>query len=212
MNNTLSHAGRTLFLIVILICSRTACAADRGWYVGAGLGEVDYGNGGILFVESERLDANVIDDSDDLLSSSISLAVGYRFNRFLSLELGYLSNDSTTFALTDSGGQRFGTYEFRSEGPSLAVVGILPLGKWEFSARAGVLYADTEVRLVTELGTVWSDNVRSPEAVAAVGAAYNFTEHWQARLDYAYVLDAGERNETGHLDIEVLTLGLTYRF
>jgi opacity protein-like surface antigen len=212
MNSTLSYAGRTLVFIAIATCSGTTCAGDSGWYVGAGVGEVDYGSGGVLFVGNERLDANAIDESDDLLSSSMSLSFGYRFNRFLSLEAGYLSNDSSTFALTDSAGQRFGTYEFRSQGTSLAVVGTLPLGNWELSARAGVLYADTQARLVTESGIVQSESVRSPEALAAVGAAYNFTEHWQARLDYTYVLDAGERNETGHVDIELVTLGFAYRF
>jgi opacity protein-like surface antigen len=212
MNRTLKYTARTPACIAIVCLSSTAAAQDNGWYVGAGLGEVDYAKHGVLYYGTEKLDARAIEDSDDPLSSSISLAFGYRFNRYLSLEAGYLSNDSTSLALTDAAGQRFGTYEFRSQGASLALVGMLPLGKWELYARAGILYARTAVEVATDAGTLWSKSVRSPEALTALGAAYNFTDHWQAKLDYTYVFDAGERNETGHSNVEVVTLGFTYRF
>jgi opacity protein-like surface antigen len=212
MNSKLSYAARTCVFIAIASCSRTAAADDSGWYVGAGLGEVDYGKHGILHYGSQALDATVIDDSDAPLSSSISLAFGYRLNRYLSLEAAYMRNDPTSYALTDDAGARFGTYEFRSEGASLAVVGTLPLGNWELFARAGVLYADTDARLVTDFGTLWSAEAQSAEALGTIGAAYNFTDHWQARFDYTYVRDAGQPHETGHVDVEVKTLGFTYRF
>ena len=212
MNTKLNLFSCALVFLVSASCSRTGVADDSGWYAGAGLGEVDYGKRGILYYGSEKLDATAIDDSDDPLSSSISLAFGYRFNRYLSLELGYMWNDSTLYALTEADGDPFGTYEFRSEGASLSVVGVLPLANWELYARAGVLYADTDAQLVANGGIAWSTSVRSVEALAAIGAAYNFNEHWQAKLDYAYVPDAGERHETGHADTELLTLGFTYRF
>lgn len=212
MNSSISYVCRTLVFIAIASCSRTAAADDSGWYVGAGLGNVEYAKQGVLYVGPLKLDAKAIDDSGDALSSSISLAFGYRFNRYLGLELGYLSNDYTSLALTDAAGQRFGTYEFRSQGPSLAVVGTLPLGNWELFARAGVLSAYTEARLITDAGTLASPSARSAELITAAGAAYNFTEHWQARADFTYVPDAGEAHETGHSDVEVTTLGFTYRF
>jgi opacity protein-like surface antigen len=212
MNSKFSYAGRTLVVIAIASCSHTASADDNGWYVGAGVGEVDYASRGVLYYEDQKLDARAIDDPEDPLTSSVSLAFGYRFNRYLSLEAGYLANNSTQLLLTDAAGQRFGTYEFRSEGASLVVIGTLPLGRWELYARSGMLYADTEARLVTDAGVLWSDRVRSPELLTAVGGAFNFTEHWQAKLDYTYVPDAGERSETGESKIEVVTVGLTYRF
>lgn len=212
MNTKLNLASRTLLLIAFATCSHTAAADDTGWYVGAGLGEADYGKRGILYYGSEKLNATAIDDSNDPLSSSISLAFGYRFNRYLSLEAGYMWNDSTDYALTDASGERFGTYEFRTQGGSLAVVGALPLGNWELFARAGVLYADTEASLMTDAGTLWSERVHSVEVLTAIGAAYNFTDHWQAKLDFTYVPNAGEPHETGHVDTELVTLGFTYRF
>ena len=212
MNSKLSVAARTLVFIAIANCTSTVAADDSGWYVGAGLGEVNYGKHGILHYGSEALDARVIDDSDDPLSSSISLAFGYRFNRYLSLEAGYMWNDSTDYALTDDAGARFGTYEFRTQGGSLAVVGTLPLGNWELFARAGVLYADTAASLVTDAGMLWSERVHSVELLGEIGGAYNFTEHWQAKLDYTYLPNAGEPHETGQVDTELVTLGFTYRF
>ena len=76
----------------------------------------------------------------------------------------------------------------------------------------GLLYADTQARVVTDAGTLWSRSKASPEVVTAIGAACNFTEHWQAKLDFSFVPNAGEGNVTGETDIEVLTLGFTYRF
>lgn len=212
MNAGFNLVSRAFLLIAIATCARTAAADDSGWYIGAGLGDADYGKRGILHYDSETLDATAIDDSDDPLSSSISLAFGYRFNRYLSLEAGYAWNDSTEYALTDAAGARFGTYEFRTQGASLAVVGILPLGNWELLARAGVMYADTEGSLFTDAGTLEDERVHTAEALIAIGGAYNFTEHWQAKLDYAFVNDAGEPHETGHADTKLLTLGFTYRF
>jgi hypothetical protein len=214
MHGTLSKGssvGRFLVFIAIAGCTHDAGAADDGWYVGAGFGSVDYGDRGVLYYGDLALDATNRDDSFDA-SSSISLAFGYRFNRYVSIESGYLSNSRSQWTLTDSAGQVFGTYEFRSEGASLAIVGTLPLAAWELYARLGLLYADTQARVVTDAGTLWSRSKSSPEAVSAIGAAYNFTEHWQTKLDFSFVPNAGEGNVTGQTDIEVLTLAFTYRF
>ena len=183
---------------------------DSGWYIGAGLGEVDYGERGQIRTNEEILLATQHRDSGDPLSSSVSLWVGYRINRYLSIETGYIDNTTREFTLTNDADENVGTFSFHTEGATLAVVGGLPFGKWEPYARLGVFFAATEGSIRGPSGTLqWANRERSAELLTSLGLAYNFTAHWQAKLEGTYVPDAGGPVEA---DTEVVTVGFTYRF
>jgi hypothetical protein len=210
MHIRVSHVARALAFIALAGFMSTANAAkDDGWYLGAGLGLIDYGDDGTLRYDEATFAAKEEDSGDD---TSVSVWAGYRFNRYLSIEAGYMRNDSTELVLRDAANDVAGVFEFRTEGATLVVVGALPLGKWEPYARAGVLIADTEARVIADNAVISSENETSPEFIGALGLAYSFTAHWQAKADAACAVEAGERTGTGESTVYVLTVGFTYRF
>lgn len=212
MRISLTHLNRTLALVALSSFAAAASAEeDSGWYLGAGIGHVDYADNGTVQVGRHSLAAREISDFDDPLSSSTSFWFGYRFNPYVSVEAGYLRNAETELRLSNALNETVGTFRFRSEGPTLAIVGSLPLGKWEPYARIGVMYAQTQARLLHEDGEAWT-RLRGVELLASVGIAYNFTAHWQAKLEATFIPDAGERTGTGASNLGVATLGFTYRF
>jgi len=184
---------------------------DSGWYLGAGIGHVDYADKGTVRIAGETFTATERSDSDDP-SSSISFWIGYRFNRHVSLEAGYLDNAQADFTLTNAAEVPLGTFVFATEGATLAFVGGLPLGKWEPYARLGVWYTQTDVRIWKDGVRLFAHRERSAELLTSLGLAYNFTAHWRARLELSFVPDAGERTGTGASNVGVATVGFTYRF
>lgn len=69
-------------------------------------------------------------------------------------------------------------------GPMVSVMGILPVGsRVELFLRAGVLFADEEVKFVFTNGSD-SNTFGSEEWVGGAGVAFRFTPRWSARLEY----------------------------
>jgi hypothetical protein len=187
----------------------SAYAQDTGWFVGAGIGLVDYEDDGTVRYDETTFAAEEVANGDN---TSISLWAGYRFNRYFSIEAGYMRNDGTELVLLDAANDVAGTFEFRTEGATLAFVGTLPLARWEPYARVGLLIADTEARVITDNAVIAIGSETSPEFLGALGLAYNLTTHWQAKIDAACAVDAGERTGTGATTVYVFTAGFTYRF
>jgi hypothetical protein len=150
------------------------------------------------------------DDSD----TAWGALVGYQITPHFAAELSYLNlgtlEEHDQLLLFGGGFTNFDR-KLETEGPSISVLGMLPLtDAWDIYLRAGMLFADMEVsnaigvsRSATTFGSdapVWGGGVR-----------FNWGKHWSARLDYQYVDGLGERLDAGKADIELITLGILYR-
>ena len=150
-----------------------------------------------------------IDDVD----VGYSLTAGYRINRYLAAEVSY----------TDFGEYQrlerysFGTvnYEIGVRGPSVAVLGTLPLNEqFELYARGGVLFADQEVSfdvISSSPGTSAPDRDFSDEVIiAGAGLEWAFAPRWAARLEYQLTDDL-EYDNTGESSIDQATLSVLFK-
>jgi opacity protein-like surface antigen len=210
MRTNIHRLGCALALLTTAAFPSPA-SADEGWYLGLGVGHVEYGDEGTVNFAGESFAAREQSDSHDP-SSSISLWVGYRFNRHLALEAGYLDNAQGDFTLTNAADEAVATFVFATRGATFALVGSVPLGKWEPYARLGVWYTETDVRIWKDGAQVFGRRESGAELLTSLGLAYNFTPRWQTKLDIAFVPDAGQRTGTGASNVGVATLGFTYRF
>lgn len=202
--------------------SFSALAADSGPYVYGGIGiahskrqsQADKAlfNSGITALDSHA------DDND----TSYKLQGGYRFNRYLSIEGGYVD---------------FGRYNYKaaSSAPVIAtrdghvgtdawnagVVGTLPIGdRFALSAKLGAFRYDLEYHC-TGTGITCRNPKRDDHGnrlYYGVAADWNAIGNWFLRAEYEVFQNVGERfNTTGttgtsRADIKVGTLGLGYRF
>jgi hypothetical protein len=223
----MSLMRRSAQLALLLAIVPTCEAAEPGWYLGAAAGAathdvtdggargtilVGVGGFGIFTVPRTALDT----DTDDTGWRGLA---GYRFGPYLAAELEYLDFGTSRVAET---------YEFELpfvpepvtidqqfaadvSGPALSALGILPLGGGvELFARAGVLFADSKVRMAQRSNPdsiTYADRV----LIGGIGIDWNFSGRWSARLEYQRSKDIEPNLDLAASHVELLSLGVLYR-
>ncbi|MBL8510928.1 MAG: outer membrane beta-barrel protein [Betaproteobacteria bacterium] len=157
----------SLFVVSTLLCT-SAQASDSGFTISVA--------GGV----SKYKDIPISDDR----AESGNVAVGYRFNKVLGIELGY----------TD-----FGTVEDNSFGSSIkakltatqfSLISNFPIdGALSGYARVGVQSALAEVRVPNSRRTA-----RRSQGIAGLGLGYSFTNLLEGTLEYQYTPDVSTVN------------------
>lgn len=155
---------------------------------------------------------------DDEEGAAWSVTAGYRINRYLAVEAGYVNLGTLSATHTIDippilGGGSFNFHrELETEGPSLTVFGTLPLSaNWQLYARAGMLFADSDLKTSFDgSGTVGS-SVDSDATTLGAGAQYDWRGHWSARLEFQRTNDLGGNDVANEADVDNISLGFLYR-
>lgn len=154
--------------IAIAIGTAASARADeeRGFYVGAGVGEYN-----VKVNDIDDVGPVVGDfDSDD---TSFKVFGGYRLNPYIAFELDYIDLGQPEANVAGF------PIQTKTDGFAPYVVGTLPLGIFELFAKAGYLFYDVDVDV---------DDVQISDSgedlVYGVGAGVNFFEHLNLRLEY----------------------------
>jgi len=170
--------------MVLAAGTGTALAAPddnpRGFYAGGGVGNFN--------VEIDRfrdVDNAVgrLDDSD----TGWKIFAGYRINQFLSLEGAYVDfgRQSDTFDTAGSSGD----FTAHLSGFSPQLVGTVPLGPVELSAKVGVYFIDVDLSAdidnVDELD--FDSNTSEEDFMYGVGVGATFFERVNAKLEYEWI-------------------------
>lgn len=197
--------------------------AQEGWYSGifGGVSMVDMGSASGLqrsFFGNAPVDSSSLDDSD----SAYGVHVGYRWNSYVATEVGYVNLGEGLFEAELSDPTLVTepavfSARFRTTGLTASMLGIFPVaGRFDIHGRAGVYYADSRYRQRLDLTA--SDTFLSGEskansfdAFAGIGAAWNFNENYSLRVEYQKFLNVGDKDDTGEVDVDLLTLGVLFR-
>jgi outer membrane protein with beta-barrel domain len=185
---------RAMIGAAFLLASGAALAQDRdnteGLYIGGGYGSFS--------ATIDNIDdvANAVSDFDTDEGSS-KYFVGYRFNRFFSVQGDlYDLGDSATTLL----GQPISS---KTEAYGASAVGTLPIGFVELFARAGVIFYDLEVTTPNFSDRIdQSDN----DLVYSVGVGFTFVHRLNLQLEYE-ILDISEFD-----DSDAYWLNASWRF
>jgi OOP family OmpA-OmpF porin len=183
-------AARALSLGILIVASGSVLA-QAGPYLGGALGQSTLkewcDTGG-----STSATLAACEDTD----TGWKLLGGYRFNRYLAAEASYIDWGEVT-ATVRSGTQTVGV-KASQHSYGLAAVGTLPMGeRFEVFGKAGFLLTEQET---TATRTVNRDDT---EFHYGLGVKYPFTRNWAVR---------GEWEKTDKLKVELLSIGLEYRF
>jgi OmpA-OmpF porin, OOP family len=223
----LGQLGQLLLLVVLARGAHAAEPAATGFYFGAGAGAAthDVGNGGaqgaILVAIGfgiEMVPRTTLATDDD--STGWRGLAGYRFNRYFAAELEYLDFGTSEIHETyvfDPGfpfpGPLTIEQDFMTDvsGPAVSALGKLPLGeRFELFARAGMLFADSKVRMAQRLrptSVTYSDRV----LIGGVGLDWRFADRWSARLEYQHSKDIEANLDIGESHVELLSLGVLFK-
>ncbi|HEY4370089.1 MAG TPA: outer membrane beta-barrel protein [Steroidobacteraceae bacterium] len=177
-------------------------ANTSGPYVGASIGQFN--------VKIDNLEGvgDVLEelDSDD---AAFKVFFGWRFNPYLALEADYVDLGAPNGNFDASGSS--GDYEVKLSGFTGYVIGSLPLGIFELSAKVGYYFHDVDVKV--DLDNVGSGNGNVIESdnsgeafVYGVGAGVTFFDHLNAKVEYE-LMDIDEVD-----DAYVLWLTGAWRF
>jgi hypothetical protein len=196
----------TTLTLLALACAGAAHAQEdenpSGPYISAGLGQFD--------VKIDNLEGvgDTLEelDSDD---SAWKLGFGWRFNPYIALEMDYvdLGNPNGNFDATGSSGD----YEVELAGFSGYLIGSLPLGIFELSAKAGYYFHDVNLHVDFDNigpnnGDVFDSDESGEAFVYGVGAGATFFQHLNVKVEYE-LMDIDEVD-----DAYVLWLTGAWRF
>jgi hypothetical protein len=207
MRTSIMHSLQYACVISAAACFAGPASADddnvSGPYVGAGYGQFD------VKIENVEDVTDVIGDIDTD-DGAWKAFFGWRFNKFLSLELDYvdLGNPRGNFDASGSDGE----YSVDLSGVSGYVIGTLPITIFELSAKIGYYFHD--VKLDVNLDNIGGGNGNvlhtddSGEAlVAGVGAGVTLIEHINLLVEYEY-MDLQDQLKDAH----VLWVSAAWRF
>jgi hypothetical protein len=169
-----------------------------------------------------------LNDSDSIWGAQI----GYRFNRWVAAEIGYVDlgkanyvadlNSTFTFpdAIFPPAQYPDGNYnyqargKFTSSGPTAAVLGIFSIGeRFDIYGRGGIYFADTRLRLRLDVASYISaeEKAGTQELFGGLGFQWNINEDFGVRAEGTYFLDVGDDDRTTEASIVILGLGIVFR-
>ena len=117
------------------------------------LGWAQYPQNYYMLVSSETVVSSATTPTNSTLDRDRpgwGVSAGYRFNRYLSVEAGFVDLGSIAGPLTASPGVTMANAQrqFSVKGETLAAVGMLPLGHWDLFLKSGVFFADTQLQVI----------------------------------------------------------------
>jgi OOP family OmpA-OmpF porin len=184
----------------IALTSATAFAqarSDAGWYLGASFGQSE--------VDIEGCDlAGVTCDEKD---TAWRILGGYRINRNFAIELGFHQ-----FGDASASGPG-GNLNFEANAFELVGLGAFPLGN-EFSiyGKAGLYRGETKVTGSTFLTGPVDIKETNTDLTYGIGAQYDVNRQLGIRLEWQRYTNMGDNATIGESDVDVMSVGLVFRF
>jgi len=208
----------------------SAFAADSNsrWYIGLNAGQSDFDDpfSKSGFDSFYLTGIPLVSYSSSLVKTDTTVSVfgGYQFSRYFAVEASYTNLGKERYKASGQfdppGPLTFAPFRvnsnFGSKGPTLAVVGAIPLGDmFDLHARLGVLFAKTEA--FTEYNFEGApfqskDSASSQDFFYGLGGSLKLGQQWSLSLDWHQYKDVGDKDKTGEIDINTITLGAAIHF
>jgi OOP family OmpA-OmpF porin len=184
-----------ILLFVTTLTPLSLMAADDvpPFYVGGAVGQ------------AKEKDACINTISCSNADTGIKLFGGYQFNNYLALEGGYLDFGKATISFVPNSHLSFKATAF-----TVAAVGSLPLAHGiSLLGKVGVYRAQVKA---TASGMPGSVKVRNTDTAFGIGAKWDFATNFALRVEYEHFKDVGDKNSIGANNVNLISLGMSYKF
>lgn len=148
---------------------------DTGFYVGGGVGQFNIEIDGLDGIDEA---VSTLDDGD----TAWQAFVGWRLNPYISLQAAYIDFGRPEDDFTTSTGDH-GKFGAELSGFAPSIIGTLPLGPVELSAKLGYYIYDLKIRGDIDDPDIDSDD-SGEDVMYGVGVGMTFFERLQAKLEY----------------------------
>ncbi|MET0533847.1 MAG: porin family protein [Steroidobacter sp.] len=150
---------------------------DEGLYIGGGVGQFD-----IEIDGADGIDEAIgrLDDSDTAWQAFI----GWRLNPYISLQAAYIDYGGPEDDISTSGSS--GNYRAELSGFAPSIIGTLPLGPVELSAKLGYYFYDLDITADIDdpLDPDFDSQDSGEDVMYGVGLGMTFFERLHAKLEY----------------------------
>lgn len=163
--------------------------------------------------------SSTLDDSD----KTWSLNIGYRFNRYVAAEFGYIDLGKVDYTNQLELQQAGTPFDFASDlrllshGPFASVIGLFPLGdRFDVHIRGGLYLSDTRERVravnLADPTTVISFEAKDSDKdfFGGIGATWNISPSYSVRVEYQHYLDVGG-DHTDEQDYDIVNVSMLFR-
>lgn len=145
--------------------------------------------------------------------------VGYNFNSWVAIELGFTDLGNVVYeadvydaSISPRDFLYFAETKYSSSGPSLAVLGTLPLNdRFDLHGRAGIFFSDTRVSYHIDEEELVEYKASGKDLILGIGASWKFKQQYALRLEWQRFLDVGDEEETGEEDVDLVALTFLFR-
>lgn len=181
----MNNFKRGLLSAAIFAASVQAQAADSGFYVTAGLGfsvndvqqsDVDAVANEIIAAGYSSADVEV-----DKTAAAGKIGFGYKFNRYLAIDLAYMNLGTFEARVHTTGPSGNFTAEDQITGTAFSIVGMLPISQdWSIFGRAGSLkWKETlELRGCAVSCVRVDSSIKGRDGFVGLGANWEISERW----------------------------------
>ena len=183
-----------------------AIAQDMGFYIGGALGQSS--------VDIDCAGTTSCDDKD----STWKILGGYQFNRNFALEFGYAdlgaaSASTPSFFLPGFGTVPAANLKIEATVFELLAVGILPIAdRFSLYGKAGLARSETETSVNFANGLSRSESDSGTSLTFGGGVRFDVTRNLGIRLEWQRYTDVPEAVTDSEGDIDVISLGVIFRF
>jgi len=190
-----------LALLAASAISVPAFAADTGGYLVGMFGQT----------KVKDIDTTGIGNpSKDDTGTGFKIGGGYAFTRYFAVEGAYVDLGKATASGTFGGSNASVT--FKSSGLVVAAVGMVPLSQ-QFSLLGRFGLINATVKVDATLGNASGSNKTTDmKTTFGVGASYSLTPKFAVRGDYDVYQKLGDNATTGESDVNMLSVGVVYKF
>ncbi len=194
-----------------------AVAADTGGYIGISAGQtmsdVDAASADAA-LGSLGFGSSTTGDETDI---GFKLYGGYRFNRNFAVEGGYTDlGKFTAHSVITAGGSGTADWEWDGYSIDVAALGIFPVNeRFEIFGRAGlgIWNLDFSFTASGPGGTgIASDSDSGVSPLLGFGAALNINPQIGVRVEYERHFKVGGDDTAGDSDIDLISLGVLFKF
>lgn len=203
-------------LLSALALPVAASAADQtNWYnniyIGFDAGQAHYSGLTNAITPTAGVTSHTSDNDN-----SYRISGGYQFNKYWGLEAGWADFGSGEVDLSSTSPAGTASAKIKAHGFFLLGTGAYPFtDQWSVFARLGGILGHKELdwtgtgSLAAFTGTQSSTDWK---VTYGAGVEWFFHPNWSARAAFDQYLNVGNQNKTGEDNINVISVGITYRF
>jgi OOP family OmpA-OmpF porin len=190
-------------VLILGLAAIPSMAQAENWYAGASAGQSK--------AKDIVCDLDITCSSDDT-DTGWKIYGGYQFHPNGAIEFGYVDLGKFEGSGTDSFLGNV-SVDYKASGFTAALVGSLPIGQnFGLMGKLGMFHWDVDVNASSSVFGSGSDSSSGTDLTYGLGLKYDFSKTVGVRAEWERFQDVGDENTTGQSDVDLLSVGVVFKF